>query len=79
MSTAAILRELRDGHSPALRTAIAALAAVTFVAAMYMALLSPSMNGLVGLPGHLISKEASPITHVTRPPRVFTKAQQRIV
>lgn len=59
MHPAAIIRELRDGHSPAVRTGLAALALGAFVSAMIMVLLAPSMNGLVGLPGHTIGKDGT--------------------
>jgi hypothetical protein len=80
MDTAAILRELRDGHSPAVRTGLAALALGAFVCAMLMVMLSPSMNGLVGLPGHIIGKEAAPARpHAKKRAVPLTKAQQGVV
>lgn len=81
MDTAAILRDLRDGQTPAVRTGLAALALGAMACAMFVILLSPSMNGLVVLPGHGITKDASgqeraPMRRAAPP---LTRAQQRLV
>ena len=80
MDPAAIYRELREGQSPAVRTGLAALLLGAFVSAMIMVLLSPSMNGLVGLPGHTITKDPSGDqvrAHRAAPP--LTLAQRGLV
>jgi hypothetical protein len=80
MHPAAIIRELRDGQSPAVRTGLAALLLGAFVSAMIMVLLAPSMNGLVGLPGHTIGKDPTGNQVRTRPSAPpLTLAQRGLV
>jgi hypothetical protein len=68
MDLAAIMRELRGGHSAAARTGLSWLMLGTAATVLAVALMSPSMGGLSRLPGHVLE----------RPADEFVRAQPRL-
>jgi hypothetical protein len=78
MDPASILRELRDGPSGVARLGLFWLALGALVTAMVMVLLSPSMQGLSSIPGHIFD---SPVDeprvaakpHMTRAQRIAAR------
>lgn len=74
MDPTALLRELRDGPSAAARTGLLVLALGAFAIVLVMLLLSPRVNGLTALPGHVLDRPVAE-PHVPAQPRL-TKAQR---
>lgn len=58
MDPASLMRELRGGPSSATRTGLFSLVLGAAVALLVVVLLTPAVDGLVGLPGHALTKDA---------------------
>lgn len=70
MHPSVILRELQDGQSAAARTGLFWLPVGAALTVFVMFLMSPSVGGLRGLPGHMLDRpvERSPVTRMPAPP-----------
>jgi len=65
---ASIIRELRQGPGAATRMGLSALTLGAAVTLMVIVLLTPAVDGLIGLPGHALTKDAP---HEPAPPKVI--------
>lgn len=74
MDPAALLRDLRDGQTTAVRTGLLVLSLGAFATVLVMLLLSPRMSGLSALPGHVLDRPVAE-PHVPTQPRL-TRAQR---
>jgi hypothetical protein len=75
MSPRAILDELRDGHSSAARMGLLWLVVGAISTAFVVFMLSPSIGGLVSLPGHVLDRPAPAKRAAPRP----LTAKQKVV
>jgi hypothetical protein len=64
MDLAAIMRELRGGHSVAARTGLSWLLLGTAATVLAVTLMSPSMGGLSRLPGHVLERPSDEFVRV---------------
>jgi hypothetical protein len=78
MGWGAILRELRDGRSAAVRTGLYWLLLGAAVTVMVTVMLSPSMSGLASLPGHVLDRPAERVQPRVAPVRTLTPHQRAV-
>ncbi|MCW2926087.1 MAG: hypothetical protein JWM86_55 [Thermoleophilia bacterium] len=78
MGPAALLDELRDGLTPAARVGLFVLLLGAMVMSMVVVLLSPSVAGMVGLPGHALQAPTAQVQPARAAPArpALTKAQR---
>ncbi|MCW2962221.1 MAG: hypothetical protein JWM90_2608 [Thermoleophilia bacterium] len=78
MDLASLYRAYRDGHASTVRTGLSALLLGAIFTMVVIVLLTPTMDGLIGLPGHELSE---PEETTPAPPRAATpyipKAERR--
>jgi len=79
MGPGALLSELRDGQSPAARQGLFWLGLGALVTLLVMFLLTPSMNGLIGLPGHDLAPPSGQTREPSAPKAVPLSPYQKAV